>query len=435
MGRFNFSVSGGSNRRLFGTYTGSATKHHFIDASGAYATDTLGGDEEAVSALLLQSMGSRRPVSDELSDVAREDFLDVVFSSDAGFGPCVNADEYYCEGRSSGSEANELALRLVWESQYNQRTLKAHGSKRHKILGFRSAWHGWTSGVRRLTDRRYYAATDPPNAEPIVDFLPFGATDAIQQYMTVNGSELLAVVVEPVLGDGGIITPPDGFLSFLIAQAHSHGAFVVVDEVLTCLKGPTPIALQTQPPADCPDIVVVGKGLGMGVSPMSLVFYRKELKSRADLSISTFNLRPQWCSFVGGALNYISRERLLSTASTANDTMRESIRQGIGDSLASVAEVRGYGCMTAIELAGDARDYVQEARRTLLSAGVYVEAVAGGGRRTRAMSGDEGRSGPALRVVMPLNAESSLLDDTADALVRGLDAFEQVQGQRRQPPS
>src|SRR5690606_26745986 len=161
-----------------------------------------------------------------------------------------------------------------------------------------------------------------------------------------------AIVVEPILGRGGVVVPPEGFLPELARAAHEAGALLVADEIWTGL-GRAGALLRSA--SVLPDLVCLGKGLGGGL-PVSAVIGRKDVMAswRRPAEVvhpSTFAGAPLACATALATLDVRSRERLPERAALVGKRFIERIAQALTDARSS-ATVRGEGLMVGIALGG-----------------------------------------------------------------------------------
>jgi acetylornithine/N-succinyldiaminopimelate aminotransferase len=129
---------------------------------------------------------------------------------------------------------------------------------RVRVVAFENAFHGRTLGALSLTGTPKYREGFGPLGP--VTHVPFGNADAVEEAM---GSDVCAIVVEPVQGEGGVIAAPPGFLARLRAIADSHGSLFLVDEVQTGI-GRLGRFLGSDGTGAKPDAVALAKGLGGG---------------------------------------------------------------------------------------------------------------------------------------------------------------------------
>ncbi|UJB39674.1 aminotransferase class III-fold pyridoxal phosphate-dependent enzyme [Streptomyces sp. A1-5] len=405
---------------------GRGRRLRLLDASGGYASATLGGDHPVIRAALTRSTAVGN-VTDELGSWERAELLDRLFGPGGLWTDHFPTGRYHVSGRNSGSEGNELALRLVLESRFDGRRLRHRPGKvrRDTILAFQGAWHGWTGGLVQLLNRRYYRAglPAPDTAGPYgvrVAHIPFGDPEALAEYFAASADRLLAVVVEPIQGDAGIVLPPPGYLRELARRCAEEDVLLVADEVLTFAKTGDWFAMRD---ADGPvptDITVIGKFLGMGAVSTSMVIARKGLAVRSSGAVTTSDLRPLNCAVIRDGIEHIGTEGLLRRSAEVGVHLAEHLDATlVGRHPDVFTEVRGTGAMLGVELTATAADRIGELRRALIEAGVYAEFMAGAGKR----SGGRRYVHPTLRIVLPLIATTTQADEIADRVAAGARAL------------
>jgi acetylornithine/N-succinyldiaminopimelate aminotransferase len=381
-----------------------------LDGSGGYASACLGAGHPVI----LQALASQQPhvgyATDELGSLERARFLCAYFGADGIWADRFPASRYHVSGRSSGSEGMELAIRLVLENNWDYGKLAPRKGQenRRKILAFEGAWHGWTPGVQSLLNRRHYRLGLPDalleGQQAIhTHFLPFGEKDLLNEFFTCHGDRLAAVFVEPIQGDAGILLPPPGYLRKLAQLCHRHGALLIADEVLTFAKTGQFFAMNDDDGIIPTDITVVGKGLGLGVTPVSLVIARRELTIRPTGAVSTCDLRPLACSLMHAGMNYVIQEGLLEHARILGADLREQLQEVVSEFPHLFTEVRGQGFLNGIELTERSANQLSRLRKLLIENGVYTEFMAGAGRRSHGLR----YVFPALRLTPPLIANSA----------------------------
>lgn len=258
----------------------------------------------------------------------------------------------------------------------------------------------------------YSAGFRQPFAEqlnPHVRFAPYprgdltGALDALD---AVFGEDVGAVVVEPILGRGGVVIPPRGFLAALAERCRARGALLVADEILTGL-GRTGARWACDDEGVVPDILCAGKALGGGL-PISACIGRGDvMRAWGDpageaIHTATFAGNPLGCAAALAALDVLEREDLAARARELGALLLaelEPLRRH-----ACVREVRGRGLLAGVELDDGARTL--RLVRALLERG-YITLPAGCGAEV-------------LSVTPPLNVAPELLRSfvaTLDALL------------------
>ncbi len=166
---------------------------------------------------------------------------------------------------NSGAEAIEGALKVA----------RAARPKATTVINFERAYHGKTQGALALTPNEEYQGLFRP-LTPRAKTIPYGDPDALQAALKELGGDAMAVVVEPVQGEGGVITPPAGYLARLGELARAHGVPVIADEVQSGL-GRTGSWFASVAAGLEPDIVTLAKPLGGGLVPIGAVIARKKL--------------------------------------------------------------------------------------------------------------------------------------------------------------
>jgi 4-aminobutyrate aminotransferase len=226
-----------------------------------------------------------------------------------------------------------------------------------------------------------------PSGRSDEDALAFSLAAIEELFATlVYPDDVAAFVVEPILGEGGYVVPPDGFLPALRELADRHGILLIADEIQTGF-GRTGRMWATDWYDARPDIVVMAKGIASGL-PLSGIMARRELIERFAPGThgGTYGGNAVACAAALATLDVIAAEGLLENARLQGERLLSNVRR-IATSHASVAEVRGRGLMVGIELAdGDelqprpdlAKALLHEAferKLLLLSCGTYGQVV------------------------------------------------------------
>jgi acetylornithine/N-succinyldiaminopimelate aminotransferase len=397
-----------------------------LDASGGYGSASLGAGHPSVRAAVDRGLREAGYATDEIGSLPRARLLDRLFGAGGLWCDHFPAGEYRVSGRNSGSEGMELALRLVLESRFDHARLRYRpgGRDRDTVLAFEGAWHGWSGGLVQLLNRRHFRVGLPGPA-PAEDHgvrvvhVPFGEDDALEEFFAGDGNRLLAVVVEPVQGDAGILVPPAGYLRRLADRCARTGALLVADEVLTFAKTGRYFAMADDAGPIPTDITVIGKGLGMGALSTSMVIARAELGVRASGAVSTSDLRPLTCVVVDEGLRHTVEAGLLEHSAALGDTLTSSLRTVVGGFPEVYTEHRGLGVLHGLELTETAAARVDALRTALLRAGVYVEFMAGAGRRSRGLR----YLHPAMRIAPPLVTSAAQATGIVERLAAGTHAF------------
>lgn len=400
-----------------------------IDAGGGYASACLGIGHAAI-VQAVQRGALLEQATDEIGSAERAQLLVELLGDEGLFIDHFPTGEYHASGRSSGSEGMELALRLVLEARIDRRTMRPDPDRgsRDLILAFEGAWHGWTSGMVPLLNRRHFRIGLPETESTglygvTVEHLPFGDADALEGFLARNGSRLLAVVVEPIQGDAGILPAPAGFLRHLAEVTADNGALLVADEVLTFGKTGRFLAMADEYGPIATDVTVIGKSLGMGTVPVSMVIARRSLTVRGSGAVATSDLRPLTCAVIRDGLEFIIGDKLMDQAAVVGRQLGVLLRNELVEAFPQLyREARGVGFLHGVELTETGADRLAELREHLVRAGVFVEFMAGAGRRGHGHR----YLLPAMRIAPPLITTSTDAEELVGRIVQGTQVFQQA---------
>jgi len=264
---------------------------------------------------------------------------------------------------NSGAEAVEGALKL---SRY--------ATKRQYVISFYGSFHGRTYGAMTLTGSKskYHKGFGP--LLPGVLHAPYApaSLDHIEQVLfqyQVDPSEVAAIFVEPIQGEGGFIVPPPGWLAGLRELCNRHGILLVADEV-QCGMGRTGRMWAVEHTGVQPDILISAKGIASGL-PLGAFIARAELMETwgAGAHGSTYGGSPVPCAAGLATLQVIREENLLANAAERGDFLLAGLRELQAEHRGMLVDVRGVALMIGVEFpTGEIAGRVQEAafRRGLL---------------------------------------------------------------------
>lgn len=241
---------------------------------------------------------------------------------------------------NSGAEATEAAIKLA----------RAQG--RHRLVCAVGGYHGKTMGALSVTGRDFYQQPFQPLL-PDVAQVPFGDADAMAAAVAERG-ERACVVIEPVQGEGGVVIPPDGYLTEVARICRAHGALLVLDEVQTGL-GRLGEWWGADREAVTPDILLVGKGLSGGVVPVAAMVATEAAYAPFNrdpfLHTSTFAASPIAMAAAAAAVRVIADERLVDRARELGARLLTRLRELVARHCPDqVIEVRGAGLLIGLEL-------------------------------------------------------------------------------------
>jgi 4-aminobutyrate aminotransferase len=319
---------------------------------------------------------------------------------------------------NSGAEAVEAAVKLAKVA-----------TRRPVVIAFRGGFHGRTHGTMALTSSnvKYRAHFEPLMGG--VHFAPYpyplrmGGADAAlaatlealdELFATVVApDDVAAFVVEPVLGEGGYVIPPDGFLPALRSLADRHGILLAVDEVQSGYAR-TGRFFATEWTDATPDIVIMAKGIASGM-PLSGILASRALLDRLAPGThgGTYGGNAVACAAALATLDVIDDEGLTQRAERLGTRLLDGIAERAAGR-SSVSEVRGRGMMIGIEFA----DGQRLVPRPDLARALIGEALA---RNLLLLSC--GTRGQVVRVIPPLVTTEDEVDLAIGIIGDGLAAI------------
>jgi acetylornithine/N-succinyldiaminopimelate aminotransferase len=248
---------------------------------------------------------------------------------------------------NSGAEANEAALKLA-------RRLRPGGG----FVACEGAFHGRTMGALAVTGQPAKRAPFEPLPGPVA-FVPYGDAEALDA--AVDGSTA-SIVLEPVLGEAGVVVPPAGFLGAARAAADRCGALLHLDEVQGGIgRAGAWLSSSVVEPDVTADVVTLAKGLGGGL-PIGAVVARGQAATalRKGDHGTTFGGGPVVCAAALAVLRTVEDEGLLDAATKLGDRLRTGL-EALGHPL--VREVRGVGLWLGVVLSAPVAPAVEAACR------------------------------------------------------------------------
>jgi len=245
---------------------------------------------------------------------------------------------FFC---NSGAEANEAAIKLA-RLYASQRKILNPG-----IIVTEGSFHGRTLATLSATGNRKIQA----GFEPLVQGfyrVPYNDLEAVR-LVGENNKEIVAVLVEPVLGEGGITIPDAGYLKGLRKICDERGWLLMLDEIQTGM-GRTGRWFACQREQVLPDVMTLAKGLGNGV-PIGACLARGAAATvfTPGSHGSTFSGNPLVCRAALAVIDILEHERLDKRAAQLGERLLAGFKKGLGD-VGAVKDIRGLGLMLAIEL-------------------------------------------------------------------------------------
>jgi acetylornithine/N-succinyldiaminopimelate aminotransferase len=265
---------------------------------------------------------------------------------------------FFC---NSGAEANEAAIKLA-----RKRGKAVKGPESHEILVTDNSFHGRTLATLAATgNARYRLGFEPMPAG--FRFVPYDDLDAMRRAIT---PATVAILVEPVQGEGGILPPSTGYLAGLSALADANDLLLLFDEVQTGI-GRTGKMFAFEHCGIRPDVVTLAKGVAGGM-PAGVVLATEEAASHflpGDHG-STFGGNALASAAICAVLDAIEREGLVENAAAMGTLLATSLEK-LRESQPLLGDIRGAGLLVGADLSIEAAPVVEGC----LARGLLVNAV------------------------------------------------------------
>lgn len=288
---------------------------------------------------------------------------------------------FFC---NSGAEANEATIKIARLYGHSRNVATPH------IVVADGSFHGRTMATLTATGNRKVQAGFEPLLAGFVR-APYNDVESVEK-IAANDKNVVAVLVEPVLGEGGIVIPDDGYLEALRDICNRNGWLLMLDEVQTG-NGRTGRYFAFQHTSVVPDVVATAKGLGNGV-PIGACLARGEAAKMlvAGTHGSTFGGNFLACAAANAVVDELTEGGIMDRAAELGERMLARFRDRLAGNN-RVKEIRGKGLLVAVELNEPCADLVGAA----VDAGLLINVAAD----------------TVVRLLPPL----TMSDDEADAMV------------------
>ena len=325
----------------------TAAGDSILDFSSQYVCTSLGYDAERVSDAVADQVRTVPYVSPGWSTEPRARLSEKL----AEITPGSLKRTFYS---TSGTEANEVAFKIA----------RAYTGK-HKILSRYRSYHGATAASLSASgDPRRVA--QGPEVQPAVpgmikgpDPYAYGSSldpdeslAYIDEMLQLEGGTVAAVLVEPLVGSNGVLTPPDDYLSRLQQIAHDHGALLICDEVMTGFGRTGEWFASTLYDAE-PDIITMAKGLTGSYQPLAATTVTEAVADHFEDELlnqgHTFSGHPVACAAGVAAIETYEEEQLVANAREMGAYLRGEL-ESLAERHPSVGERRGVGLHQGLEL-------------------------------------------------------------------------------------
>lgn len=321
-----------------------------IDADGKEYIDLVAG-------IAVASLGHG---NQELSEVISSQSQKILHSSNIMLNkPEIELARMLCELSglqrvffcNSGAEANEAMIKLA------RRVYSVEDPERFEIICMSKAFHGRTLGTISATGQEKYREGFGPLL-PGFKVVPFRDIDAIKQ--AVN-KKTAAILLEPILGEGGVIVPPSGYLKEVRSICDQTGALMLLDEVQVGV-GRTGLLFAFQHEGVVPDAIALAKGLGGGL-PIGAMLVREPFANVLNFPThgSTFGGNAVACAAAGYVLRTVGTPAFLEHVRMLGAKLSSSLHVFLRKYPHIIGEVRGRGLFYGLQFTTDPGDFKERA--------------------------------------------------------------------------
>ena len=368
----------------------------FVDFTSGFGVAALGHRHPQIVEAIIEQSGL---LLHALGDLQPSDVKIALLEKLAALGPWTETRAIL---GAHGADAIEAALK----------TAMLH-TKKAGVLAFEGGYHGLSHGPLALCG--YQAAFRTPFAAQLNPHVTFArypdastsiddAMIEVRRALAACTTDVGAFVVEPMLGRGGVVLPPEGFLRALREEATRVNALLVVDEIYTGFHRTGPRFLYETELQDAPpDLICIGKALGGGMPMSACLGDEKVMRAWGDpdgeaIHTATFFGHPLASAAAVAMLDLVASTNMLALVQTRGDQLEAGLRALVDSRI--VIDVRGRGLALGLVLDTGARSL--RWMRLLLERG-YLVVPAGADARV-------------LQIAPPLNIDPPLIDAFLQAL-------------------
>ncbi|MBK7863523.1 MAG: 4-aminobutyrate--2-oxoglutarate transaminase [Archangiaceae bacterium] len=348
----------------------------------------------------------------------------------AGYESYIACAEALCRLAPMSGDKAAMMVTTGTEAVENAVKLARSYTKRPAVLCFEHAFHGRSLGALSFTSRyRPYKVGFGPFL-PEVYRLPYpypyreglSAAESVERFKTslaqafhtvIAPSQVAAIMVETVPGEGGFLAPPAGFLEHLREVCTREGIVFIIDEVQAGF-GRTGKLFAIQHFGVEPDLMTCGKSLAAGF-PLGAVVGRAEIVNSSDPGGlgGTYGGNPMACAAAVESMALFEREKLVERGAAMGKKLEAALR-GLAEKHPLIGDVRGLGAMQAIELVTN--------RKTREPATAQASKVQAEARARGLLLLTAGTFGNVIRFLMPLNIDEAVLNEGLTVLDQALEA-------------
>ncbi|MDH5393152.1 MAG: aspartate aminotransferase family protein [Gammaproteobacteria bacterium] len=327
----------------------------YLDALSGIAVTSLGHNHPAVTRAISSQAGQLLHTSN-LYSIGRQQQLSELLCKKAAMDKVFFAN--------SGAEANEAAIKLARLYGHNQQI------ENPQIIVMEQSFHGRTLATLSATGNRKVQAGFEPLVQGFIR-APYNDIEAIRN-IAKNNSNVVAILLEPVQGEGGVRIPDSDYLNQIREICDSNGWLMMLDEIQTGI-GRTGKWFAYQHSAIKPDVITSAKALGNGV-PIGACLARGQAAElfHPGHHGSTFGGNPLACAAAIAVIESIDNEALLARCTALSELLLTQFKAEL-EMLPGVKDIRAAGLLMGIELSEDCGELVAQA----LHNGLLINVTAG----------------------------------------------------------
>jgi 4-aminobutyrate aminotransferase-like enzyme len=321
----------------------------YLDFFGGILTISVGHANEKVNAAVRAQIGRIGHVSAVYPTLPIVELAERLVR----LAPGEMEKVFFC---ASGTEADETGVALA----------QAH-TKRTEIIALRHGYSGRSMLAQSLTGHAKFrivptqAAAVKHAHAPYCYRCPFGLTypscnikcaqDIEELIQTTTQGEIAGFIAEPILGVGGFVTPPEGWMKMAVDIVKKYGGLFICDEVQTGF-GRTGTMWGVDPEGVSPDIVTMAKGIANGYPISAVVTTSAIADAWKGGNISTFGGNAISCTAANATIDQITGDKLVENSAAMGKVLREGL-DALKTKFKIVGDVRGRGLMQGVELVRD----------------------------------------------------------------------------------
>lgn len=307
-----------------GNYVFTADGTRYLDFYGGHAVISIGHSHPHYVKTLKEQLTRIGFYSNSVENHLQQRLADLL-------GAASGYDDYQLFLVNSGAEANENAIKVA-----------SFHTGRQRVLAFRKAFHGRTSGAVEVTDNEKINA--PFNKTDKVTFVQLGDIDSVRSELASH--DYCACIIEGIQGVAGIRVPSDDFMRQLREVCTSTGTQLILDEVQSGY-GRTGRFFAHQWADIRPDVITTAKGMGGGF-PIGGVLIAPHIEATSGMLGTTFGGNHLACAAAIAVLEVMESEQLINNAHEMGTYLMAEL-----SNMANVHDLRGRGLMIGFDVGGN----------------------------------------------------------------------------------